>query len=311
MKVKSKAILGQISDMDLRLLQVFKAVVDCGGFTAAELELNIGISTISRHVKDLETRLGLTLCQRGRAGFMMTPEGQSLYSQTTLLLSAMDAFRAGVDDIHARMGGELHIAWFEKTASNPSANLAQALAAFTEQAPEVRLNLHVRPINEIERGVMDGHYQIGIVPDHRPSKRLRYDPLFSEQMQLYCGTQHPLIGWDQTRLNWKDLGQFALAGLAYHSPNMQMSHRTGLRRQANAFDQEGLAALILSNRFIGFLPTHYAEPFIDRGKMIAIEPSRFNYEARFFSIVRRSPQPSRAAELFRHCLVKAHQPLDV
>ena len=28
--------------MDLRLLRVFRAVVDCGGMAAAELELNIG-----------------------------------------------------------------------------------------------------------------------------------------------------------------------------------------------------------------------------------------------------------------------------
>ena len=73
---RQRAVLGQLSDMDLRLLQVFKAVVECGGMAAAELELNIGTSTVSRHVKDLETRLGLTLCRRGRAGFALTPEGQ-------------------------------------------------------------------------------------------------------------------------------------------------------------------------------------------------------------------------------------------
>lgn len=39
---KHRAVLGQLSDMDLRLLQVFKAVVECGGMSAAELELNIG-----------------------------------------------------------------------------------------------------------------------------------------------------------------------------------------------------------------------------------------------------------------------------
>ena len=60
---KKRAVLGQISDADIRLLRVFQAVVDCGGMTAAELELNISTSTISRHVKDLETRLGLTLCR--------------------------------------------------------------------------------------------------------------------------------------------------------------------------------------------------------------------------------------------------------
>ncbi|HOM21905.1 MAG TPA: LysR family transcriptional regulator, partial [Ottowia sp.] len=45
-----RAVLGQVSDMDLRLLRVFKAVVECGGMAAAELELNIGTSTVSRHV---------------------------------------------------------------------------------------------------------------------------------------------------------------------------------------------------------------------------------------------------------------------
>ena len=51
---KHRAVLGQLSDMDLRLLQVFKSVVECGGMSAAELELNIGTSTLSRHMKDLE-----------------------------------------------------------------------------------------------------------------------------------------------------------------------------------------------------------------------------------------------------------------
>ena len=41
---KHRAVLGQLSDMDLRLLQVFKSVVECGGMSAAELELNIGTS---------------------------------------------------------------------------------------------------------------------------------------------------------------------------------------------------------------------------------------------------------------------------
>src|ERR1035437_5876295 len=92
-QVKAKAVLGQLSDMDIRLLRVFKSVVDCGGMAAAELELNIGTSTISRHVKDLETRLGLTLCRRGRAGFALTVEGTQIYAGTLRLLAGGDAVR--------------------------------------------------------------------------------------------------------------------------------------------------------------------------------------------------------------------------
>ena len=133
----TRSALGAVSDMDVRLLRVFKTVVDCGGMAAAELELNIGTSTVSRHIKDLETRLGLTLCRRGRAGFALTPEGEQVYLETLRLLSSVDAFRSRVDEIHQRMGGELHIAVFDKTASNSEAHIGQAIASFRAQAPAV------------------------------------------------------------------------------------------------------------------------------------------------------------------------------
>lgn len=307
MKVKNKALIGQLSDTDLRLLQIYKAVVDCGGFSAAELELNIGVSTISRHVKDLETRLGLTLCQRGRAGFAITGDGQQVYAQIVRLLGAVDQFRASIDHIHDELAGDLHVALFEKTATNPNARIAIAVADFVEQAPGISLNIHVRPINEIERGVIDGSFHVGIVPAHRDSSSLVYEPLFTERMQLYGAPDHDLLDHPQNTLDWPDLRDYPLAGLAYHSPNMEMSHRAGLVRQAHAYDQEGVATLILSGKFIGFLPTHYAEAFEARGLIGRVGQDQFCYDAEFFVITRRSAQPCRASSLFKQCLIAAHQ----
>ena len=304
---RARALLGQVSDMDLRLLQVFKAVVDCGGMAAAELELNIGTSAVSRHVKDLETRLGLTLCRRGRAGFALTPEGQRVYDETLRLLAAVDGFRASVDDIHQRMGGQLAVALFDKTASNPAARIHAAIAAFTRAAPDVRLNLHVGSIRQIERGVMDGSFAVGVIPEHRASATLRYDTLFGETMYLYCGPGHALFTADGAALDWAGLrkrGDFA--GLGYHSPNMELAHAERLPRRATGFEQEAIATLILSGEFLGFLPDHYADAFVQRGQMRAVHPQLLNYRCDFVSVLRRSPQPSRAAQLFHDCLLAAH-----
>jgi len=306
MQVKKRAVLGQISDMDVRLLRVFKSVVECGGMAAAELELNIATSTISRHIKDLETRLGLTLCRRGRAGFALTPEGERIHAETLRLLASTDAFRASVDDIHQRMGGELHLAVFDKTASNPEARIAQAVALFRAQASEVALNLHVGSLNLIERGVMDGQFQLGIIPEHRRSDSLAYDELFGETMLLYCGAAHPLFAAGTTALTWDSLRTHDFAGLGYHSPNMELAHRERLRRDATGFDQESVATLILSGRFLGFLPDHYAEGFVRAGQMRTVQPDLFRYACRFSGITRRSPTPSRVTQLFRECLVRAH-----
>ena len=294
--------------MDLRLLRVFRAVVDCGGMAAAELELNIGTSTVSRHIKDLETRLGLTLCRRGRAGFALTPEGQKIYAQTTALLAATDAFRSGVDEIHERMGGQLHVAMFDKTASNPQAHIAQAIALFTEQAPDVALNLHVGTLTSIERGVLDGQYQIGIIPGHRSSDTLEYTQLFDEVMLLYCGRAHPLFDAVRQLQDWDGLRAHQFAGLGYHSPNMEISQQMRLTRAATGYDQEAIATLILSGRFLGFLPDHYAESFVRESQMRAVNPAVFRYDCQFFAITRRSPQIARATRALRNCLAQTHSP---
>ena len=303
---RPRAVLGQLSDMDLRLLQVFKAVVECGGMAAAELELNIGTSTVSRHVKDLETRLGMTLCRRGRAGFALTPEGQRVYEETLRLLASVRGFLDSVDDIHARMGGQLALAVFDKTASNPAAHIDAAIAAFADEAPDVQLQLHVASINAIERGVIDGSYQVGIIPAHRSSQSLVYTELFGETMLLYCGAGHALFGAAHDALDWEAVRRYPFAGLGYHSPNMQLSHEARLTRTATGFDQESIATLVLSGRFLGFLPDHYAESFERQGRLQAVRPDLFYYRCQFVSLLRRSPAPSRAALLFQQCLAQAH-----
>ena len=304
---RGRAVLGQLGDIDLRLLRVFKAVVECGGMAAAELELNIGISTVSRHVKDLETRLGLGLCRRGRAGFALTPEGERIYAETLRLLASTDAFRHSVDDIHQRMGGQIHLAVFDKTASNPAARIAQAIALFRQQAPDVALNLHVGSINEIERGVIDGLFQVGVIPAHRSSETLVYDDLFGETVLLYAGAGHPWFTASDAGLDWASLQAHPFAGLGYHSPNMELSHRQRLVRAATGFDQESVATLILSGAFLGFLPDHYAASFVALGQMRAVAPALFRYECTFVGITRRLLAPSRVTLAFQQCLLQAHQ----
>jgi DNA-binding transcriptional LysR family regulator len=211
-----------------------------------------------------------------------------------------------VDDIHQRMGGQLQVAMFDKTVSNPQSHIAQAIAMFTQQAPDVALQLHVGTMTAIERGVLDGQYQIGIIPGHRSSDALEYVELFDETMLLYAGTDHPLMGAAPQTLDWESLRAYPFAGLGYHSPNMDISQQVRLTRKATGFDQEAIATLILSGQFLGFLPDHYAQSFVRAGQMRAIQPALFRYECQFFAITRRSPQPARAARAFQECLAKSH-----
>ena len=302
-----KALLGNVTDNDLRLLRVFRAVVACGGFAAAELELNINRSTISRHIKDLEMRLGVTLCRRGRGGFALTAEGEQVHQSALKIMAAMEDFQHEVDDLHKQLSGTLTVAIFDKTATNPQCRIPEALAKFDELAPEVRPELHVAPINSIERGVIEGRFQVGVIPDHRPSSSLDYIPLFNEQMYLYCGATHPLFDVPDVNVTPERIRACKYVGIGYHSPNMEVTHQLEQQRDATAYDQEAVAHLVLSGRYLGYLPTHYAAGFEQQGLMRALLPTMFEYVCQFSAIVRHSPQPTRITETFLAALTTAHR----
>ncbi len=301
-----RAILGQLNDVDIRRLRVFRVVTEAGGISAAELELNIGRSTISTHIKDLEIRLGVTLCRRGRSGFSLTEEGHHVYKATIRLLGYIDEFRAEVGDVHKRLTGQINLALFDKIVSNPEAHIAEALKQFENLAPEVDLTINVESLNEIERGVMDGRFQLGIIPGHRTSPSLNYHSLFNEQMYLYCGSDHSLFKRPDSQIHKEDVLACKYAGLGYHSPNMEVGRRLGMKRSVTVYDQEAIVHLLLSGCYLGYLPDHYAKPFVEQGLIRAIGTDTFNYECEFFAIYRSSPKPSRLLQTFLDCLVQAH-----
>ena len=302
-----KALIGDISDIDIRLLRIFDAVVNAGGFAAAELELNIGRSTVSRHIADLEERLGFVLCRRGRSGFALTPDGENFHQAARRLLGSIDAFRTDVHSLQGELSGALKLALFDKTVSNPRARIAQAVRLFRREAPEATLEVTVGTVTAIEAGVLDGRFHVGVAPDHRRSEALRYFDLFEERMELYCGRQHPLFDADPGTLTLAELQDYDHAGLGFHSPNMEATHRFGLRRRASVTDQEAVATLVLSGCFIGFLPDHYAAAFERDGAIRPLREAGCSYDVKFVGMVRRSPEPPRIAQAFVDLLVAAHR----
>ena len=301
-----RAILGQLDDVDIRRLRVFRAVTEAGGISAAELELNIGRSTISTHIKDLEIRLGTTLCRRGRSGFSLTDEGQHIYKATLRLLGSMDEFRAEVNDLQQHLTGQLNLALFDKIVSNPQSKIHKAFKQFDDIAPEVNLTIYVEPLNDIERGVMEGRLQIGVIPGHRASPSLKYISLFKEQMYMYCGVGHSLFEISNDKVSKKKILSSKYAGLGYHSPNMEIGHRLGMKRAVTVYDQEAITHLLLSGCYIGYLPDHYARPFVEQGLIKKIGSDIFHYECEFYAIYRNSPKPSRLVSTFIKCLEDSH-----
>ncbi len=295
-----------IGDADLKLLRIFKSVVQSGGLSAAENELNVGRSTISKNLADLEFRLDLKLCNRGPSGFSLTEDGEKVLRAADRLLDSVLDFRAEVNEIKRNLVGTIRVSLFDQCASNPESQLARAINKFNQLAPKVDIELSIEPPNVIEAMVIGGRLDVGIVAEHRVAPSLNYSPLYGENMCLYCGKDHQFFDQKPGTIDIEDVRKTNYAGISVTSPNMHIGQTLKLRRTANVQSEHALSILILSGRYVGFLPDHLAHDHVRGGLMKAILPEKLNYRAKFSAITRRTPEPDRITTLFLKMLENEH-----
>ena len=298
--------LAQVSDFDIRLLRIFRSVVECGGFSAAESALGIGRSAISQQMSDLEQRLGLRLCQRGRAGFALTEEGREVYQSSLQLLSALESFRTEVNGLHQHLRGELNIGLTDNLVTVPHMRITHALARLKERGPDVRIQIRMTPPSEVEQGVLDGSLHVGVVPQAGALSGLEYQALYNERSLLYCAVGHPLFYVDDRELEDERLNaQEAIAPTFRLTPEAQ-AHYQALNCTASASDREGMAFLILTGRYIGYLPDHYASAWVQQGRLRALKADSRSYEVSLAAVTRKGRRPHLVLESFLDALAASH-----
>lgn len=291
-------LASQLSNFDIRLLRIFRTVVECGGFSAAEVELNISRSAISISMSDLEERIGLRLCQRGRAGFSLTEEGKLVYQASQQLMTSLENFRTQVNTIHAKLTGELNIGITDNLVTLEHMRVSKALKALKSEGSEVEINIRMIPPNEIERYVLDGGLHVGVVPDLRPLPGLEYCKLYTEESLLYCNYQHPLFNAKDNDLSIESINKFEAVAPSYAQTAQTRIHYQDLNTTATATDREGVAFLILTGCFVGYLPTHYAKRWAMSGQMRALSPDKFNFSTEYHVVVRKGTKPNLVLETF-------------
>ncbi|GLQ72842.1 LysR family transcriptional regulator [Vibrio penaeicida] len=297
--MKRKSLTGQLSDIDLRLLRIFRCVVESGGFSAAEVALNISRAAISAAMADLEIRLGFKLCHRGRSGFSMTDEGQQVYQYTLQLLASLEEFKTQINTLHSSLVGELNIGITDNMVSMTEMRITNALAELKKAGPDVTINIRMIPPNDVEKGVLDGTLHVGMIPHIRTLSGLQYEPLYNETSLLYCGSGHPLFS---ETVQSVDLTEWDAIVPAYaQTPKIQSLYNT-MKSSATATDREGIAFLLLTGQYLGYLPNHFAQRWVDDGVMKAILPQQYGYSQPFASITRKERRANLVLETFLSAL---------
>ncbi|MBU2971364.1 LysR family transcriptional regulator [Pseudoalteromonas sp. C2R02] len=294
---KSSIIPKPITEYDLRLLRIFVCVVEHGGFAAAETALGVTRSTISVHMSNLESRMKLKLCLRGRGGFSLTEDGQAVYRAVISLFDSLNDFSLLVGTLGKELSGELVILCADQLDHAKQQKMAQVIQEIHDSSPNLHLVLDGDSISNIEKSLLKDKAHIGIFPDYQQIEGLSYTPLCNEPIYLCCAHSHPFFNKVDTLITDEDLA----SALAIH-PGIDIdlsgkNQLTKLNLAAKAYQFDTRKSMILSGRYIGYMPQSYIQHELNMGLMRIIQPSSLTYQFNLSLVSKKSPREINKVKL--------------
>ena len=160
--------------------------------------------------------------------------------------------------------------------------------------------------NEARKSVERIDLALGVFES--PHELLEYTPLYSETDHLYAAAVHPAsdAGHNESSLaavlsgsrfasrRFLDDAERALLGLGTRA---RVSHASNL---------EALLALILTGQYVGFMPAHYARPWVETGALQRIDPTRYSRRSTLkVAIHRDSASRAIVTEFLAHLTERA------
>lgn len=293
-------------DIDIKLLRVFRAVVRHGGFAAAQTELGASLPTISLQMKQLEDRLGVRLCERGHGGFRLTAKGEAILKATEHLFASMDSFRNDVAELAKLPIGEVRLGIIDNLVGNPACRIPEAISRLRRAVSGVGLTFFVGPPSELESQVIAGTLDmaVGLFPVRHLA--LEYATLFAEEHCLYCSRGHPLYDVDERSIDRSSLTRSQYASWSYLEPYVSACTTLKFDAQSGTPFMDGVACLILSGHYIGYLPTYFAQQWVANGQLRALMIGDTTRHIEILLIRRKSQRMKQVIATFYEEMRRCH-----
>jgi len=140
-------------------LRVFVAVIEAGGFTAAAQRLCLSRAATSKHVQQLEQRLGARLLDRTTRRVSTTAAGRAFYEQCRRILAELEEAEHSAGELHNEPRGELRVV---APTNFGLAEIGTAITDFVAAFPRLRVNL---TMSDRLSDPIEGGYDIAISVD--------------------------------------------------------------------------------------------------------------------------------------------------
>lgn len=255
----------------LTSMQVFQAVVDSGSFAHAGERLGISAPMVSKHVAQLEKRLGARLLNRSSRHQSLTEAGQRWYAQSSLALEMLDAAAQELGQHSDAPRGQLKISapvW----CATP--RMAHILAGYRARYPEVLVDIH---LDNHKVDLATGGYDMALRAAKEPAGHLIARPLC--EVPFYLVATPAYLQRAGTPQQPPDLARHAAVVPSYVATGqMQLSQANGRSAPLHLVpallsDDSNLSLhAVRAGMGIGMLPAWLVDADVQSGALVQVLP---------------------------------------
>lgn len=124
----------------LRVMAMFRRVVELSSFSAAALDLEIDAATMSRQIAQLESEFGTKLLLRSTRSVSATAAGQTYYEGCVKTLEGFESTRRRILDMASTPRGRLRVS---APMSFGIKHISEVVPKFLEQYPDAQIELQL------------------------------------------------------------------------------------------------------------------------------------------------------------------------
>src|ERR1051326_2682820 len=179
-------------DVDTRLLRYFAAVAQEGNITRAAERLFVSQPALTKQIRQLESRLGVPLFTRSRAGMTLTPAGQALAGRVAAVLAGWDEALSETRHAASSAARVLRVGFLASAAHEPTPRI---IAALGRRRPGWRVDMIQASWSDPTAGLAHGDTDAALLRLPFPGQdTLRTEILFTEPRWVALPAAHPLAG---------------------------------------------------------------------------------------------------------------------
>ncbi|HUW06763.1 MAG TPA: LysR substrate-binding domain-containing protein [Williamwhitmania sp.] len=281
--------------------QVFMAVAQQLSFTRAAEQLYVTQPAVSKHIRELELLMGVSLFQRKANRVELTQAGELVKSRLMQVFKIYGEMEYELGLLKNTISGELRIA-----ASSTIAQyvLPEYLSRFYEQYPHLRVSIVSGNSREVEELLEMNRADIGMVEGSSSRSGLVYLPFLDDELIAVASPSYAATL--PQKLSVGDLLSIPLVVREAGSGTLEVIDRV-LQEQAVRVDQlnvvlqlgttEGIKQFLEHASCIGIVSKKSVEKELERGTLFAVPLKEISFK-REFRIVLHSSQPAGSTALF-------------